>query len=138
MKFISFKEEYMTKSSLTAVAAVICAASICIPAYSLGGTVSNGTGTRTKIGATLYKANLSVPFALKGNDGGKIIESDLPMSITITIVSPTITREKFVAALNEALDNAASAGYPCPDRNPYIALFSNMTFAKRGYLFQSV
>lgn len=136
VRVYKMKDEFMIKSSLTAAVAAICVAALCIPAYSLGGIVSNGTGTRTKIGVAQYKANLAVPYALKGNDGGKIIEADLPMSITLTIVSPAITKEKFISAVNEAFDNAASAGYPCPDRKPFISMFSNVTFAK-GDIFSN-
>jgi hypothetical protein len=116
----------------TAVAAVVLAASLPVFAYTLGGKeiINNGTGTRTKFGMTLYKATLGVVKELKGASETQVIDADQPQVITLNIVSSMITKDKFVSAVNDALDNAAKAGYSIADKPAYVALFSNIKIVK--------
>jgi len=117
------------RASMVAVIAL----SFCIPvfAWKLGGKemVTNGTGTRTKFGMTLYRATLYVSQELKGAGDQQILDADQPMSIQISIISGLITKEKFVDATSEAFDSVAKKGYKV-DKWAYMNLYNNVTFQK--------
>jgi hypothetical protein len=124
------KKSVILKSTMAALLAFIVA----LPAFSvkLGNkeVVANGSGTRTKFGMTLYNATLFVPQELKGAADSAIINADEPMSIYINIVSGMISKDKFVEAVSEGLDKAASAGYSSADKQTYINLFKDVTIVK--------
>lgn len=110
---------------------------ICIPSFSispgsmLGGKAMllNGKGERTEV-ITVYYASLFVPQELKSASASQIIEADQPMAIEIKIDSRFVSRDKFIKAVSEALDKAASAGYGTTDRQTYINFFNNVTIKK--------
>lgn len=118
---------------LKASMAAVIALAFCIPvfAWKLGGKemVANGTGTRTKLGMTMYHATLYVPQELKGGGDQQIIDADQPMSIQISIVSGMITKDKFVDAVSEGFDNVKGQGYQV-DKNAYLGLYNNVTIQK--------
>ena len=102
-------------------------------AFQLGGKemVKNGQGTRTKflVGAT-YIATLWVPATLKGKSGKEIIEANEPMSMVLVLQSNMVTRERFVEALSEGFDKAATSGYKTASKQAILDLYKNVTFQK--------
>lgn len=118
---------------LKAAMVTVIALAFCIPvfAWKLGGKemVANGTGTRTKVGMTMYHATLYVPQELKGGGDQQIIDADQPMSIQISIVSGMITKDKFVEAVSEGFDNVVKQGYQV-DKNAYINFYGNVVIQK--------
>lgn len=113
------------------VAAIALAFCLPVFAWKLGGKemVANGTGTRTKIGMTLYHATLYVPQELKGGSEQQILDADQPMSIQISIVSGMITKDKFIESVSEAFDKVGNAGYKV-DKWAYMNLYNNVTIQK--------
>lgn len=119
---------FLKVSMIAAIAVAFC---LPVFAWKLGGKemVANGTGTRTKIGMTLYHATLYVPQELKGAGDQQILDADQPMSIQISIVSGMITRDKFVESVSEAFDTVAGSGYRV-DKSTYMNLYNNVTIQK--------
>ena len=125
---------FLKVSMIAAIAVAFC---LPVFAWKLGGKemVANGTGTRTKIGMTLYHATLYVPQELKGAGDQQILDADQPMSIQISIVSGMITRDKFVESVSEAFDTVAGSGYRV-DKSTYMNLYNNVTI-KKGDTFSN-
>ncbi len=124
------KKSIFLKSSIVALLTVLMA----LPAFSgkLGGkeVVKNGSGTRTIAFVSMYSAALFVPQEMKGASESQILNADEPMSIFISIQSKIISKEKFVSAVSEGLDKAASAGYGTSEKQAYINLFKDVTIVK--------
>lgn len=101
--------------------------------FKLGGKdlVKNGTGKRTMpIIGSVYFADLWVPQELKGGADSAILNADEPMSITLTIDSGIITRDRFVKAVTDAFAQSASAGYPSADSRTYLNMYNDITISK--------
>jgi hypothetical protein len=117
------------------IAAVLFVVILSAPvlSFKLGGKdlVKNGTGKRTMpIIGSVYFADLWVPQELKGGADSAILNADEPMSITLTIDSGIISRDRFVKSVTEAFTKSAAAGYPSADSGLYLNMFNDITIAK--------
>jgi hypothetical protein len=96
--------------------------------------VTVGTGIRTRIGMKIYKASLALPRSLKNEQDEAIVKCNMPMVITVTILSSFISKRRFLSAVDEAFDTAEHMGFPTCDRERYKAFFTDAAFSK-GEIF---
>ncbi|OPZ59684.1 MAG: hypothetical protein BWY87_00880 [Deltaproteobacteria bacterium ADurb.Bin510] len=106
-------------------------------AMNVGGTelVKVGTGTRTKLGLSLYTNTLYVPAALKAADGTAIVTADQSMSAVLKVTSVLVDSEKFNKAVRDGFKQSASAGFRTDKSEFYLGLFKGIE-VKKGCVFQ--
>lgn len=68
----------------------------------------NGAGMRSRLFFKLYVGSLYVDESLKGRPANELIAADAPMLVQLNVLSDLLTRDKFVAALDDGFKKATN------------------------------
>jgi hypothetical protein len=97
--------------------------------------VKMGQGARTKmIIGTVYYASLYVPAELKDKSAADIINAEKPMSVILQVDTGMLTRDRFVSAIREGFEKAASSGFPTDQVDRFLGYFGSVEIKKGDFV----